>query len=270
MVSIALLEQIVVCAQTDTAKNKVQVKIGVFYNSNLNYYGRTDSLRSSGFFPLAELWVTRNFYINAAPVFVHNKSQRFQYAGTVATAGYQFNDKKKWAGNFYFVKPFYQSNSQLVQSALKAQFSGTLTSKNKIINITGGGDVKFSDKIDFGVIGSIDHIFRIDLPGKAVLVLDPSATVNAGTQQFTNTYYKRNSFLFLPGTNQEVSENVNKFSMLSYEFSMPVVLAKGKFQVLFFPAYVIPENLIKVENRPDLSERGKNLFYATLGTRVVF
>src|SRR6267154_346864 len=77
-------------AQIDSIKNKVQFKLGAFYNTNLNYYGRTDSLRSSGFFPLAELWFNENFYINAAPVFVNNTSASFAYAGIVTTAGYQF------------------------------------------------------------------------------------------------------------------------------------------------------------------------------------
>src|SRR5947207_14707282 len=108
-------------AQTDsTKKSKPQLKLSVNYNSNLNYYGRTDSLRSSGFFPLVELWFNENFYINAAPIFVNNKSASFDYAGTVATAGYQFlSPEKTWLGNFYVVKPFYESKSQLVQSSLK-------------------------------------------------------------------------------------------------------------------------------------------------------
>lgn len=265
---IGLLLQHSIYAQTDSVKNKAVVKIGLFYNSNLNYYGRTDSLRSSGVFPLAEIWFTKNFYINAAPVFVNNAASSFQYAGTVATAGYRFDDTK-WSGNFYFVKPFYQNNSQLVQSALKAQFAAAMTAKNSIVNITVGGDIKLSDKMDFGAMAGVDHIFRAELPGNVVLVFDPSATVNAGTQQFTNTYYKKSSFLFLPGPEQQVTENVKKFSVLSYEMSMPVILAKGKFQVLVIPSYVMPQNLVAVPGRPDLSERGKDMFYVTAGMKVI-
>ena len=114
-------------AQSDSSQNNVQFKIGVYYNSTLNYFGRTDSLRSSGFFPLAELWFNKNFYVNAAPIFVNNSVASFQYAGTVATAGYQFNSNNKLSGNIYFVKPFYQNNSQLVESALKEQVAFTLT-----------------------------------------------------------------------------------------------------------------------------------------------
>jgi hypothetical protein len=98
----------------------------------------------------------------------------------------------------------------------------------------------------------------------------PSAYVYAGTQQFTKTYYEKNSFLIFPGTEQLVTEDVSRLGILSYEFSIPVVIAKNKWQVILNPAYVIPQNLIEVENRPDLSERGENIFYATVGAKLMF
>ena len=257
-------------AQTDSTENsKPQFKLSINYNSHLNYYGRTDSLRSSGFFPLAELWF-KNFYINAAPVFVNNASSSFDYAGTVATAGYVFiSDDKKWVDNFYIIKPFYENNSQLVQSALKLQGAFTITNLNKLINITGGADVKFSDKVDFGINAGIDHIFRKQFAGNSVLVIDPSVFLYAGTQQFTNTYFKRKNSLLFPGAGQTVSEEVKGFNILSYEFSMPVIFTKDKFQLLFTPAYVIPQHLITVQGRPDLSERGKAMFYTTIGAKII-
>ena len=257
-------------AQSDSVKSKAAFKLGAFYNSGLNYYGRTDSLRSSGFFPVAELWLNENFYINAAPVFVNNAVTQFDYAGTVATAGYRFNQDNKFAGNVSFVKPFYEKNAGLVQSALKAQFASTFTWLNKTVNVTAGGDIKFSDNVDFGLTGGVDHIVRKQFSDNSVLVIDPSAFVNAGTQQFTKTYYKQSSFIFFPGVEQAVTESVKKFNILSYEFSMPVVYAKGKFQLIAIPAYVIPQNLITVANRPDLSERGKEMFYATVGAKLTF
>ena len=267
-IAFAVLLQVMAVAQSDSLRDKAQFKFGIYYNSNLHYYGRTDSLRSCGVFPLAEIWFDEHFYINAAPVFVNNKIDRMKYAGTIVTAGYMFNDHKRWAGNIYIVKPFYQNSSQLVQSALKAQVAATLTLQNKIINFTAGGDLKFSNSTDIGATAAIDHIFRLDLPGKSVLVIDPSATVNGGTQQFTNTYFEKTNFLLLPGPGREVSNNVQKFNILSYEFSAPVIFAKGKFQFLLIPSYVIPKNLISVPDRPDLSERGRPLFYATAGVKV--
>ena len=220
-------------AQTEQAaeKKKTEFKISANYNTGLNYYGRVDSLHSSGFFPLAELWFNESFYINAAPVFVNNAASSFQYAGTIASVGYQFKSNDKWLGNIYLVKPFYQESSELVQSALKAQTGMTLTCLNKILNVTGGADVKFSDKTDYGFAAGLDHIFRYQVNDKSVLVIDPSVYINAGTQQFTKSYLKRTSgFLFFPGNEQVVTESAQKFNILSYEFSAPVIFATGKLQ----------------------------------------
>jgi len=261
-------------AQQDSLPQKketVQFKIGVYYNSNLNYLGRTDSLRSSGIFPLAELWFGKGFYINAAPVFINNAISSFEYAGTVTSAGYRFSNKKNtFGGNLFFTKPIYKDNSQLVQSAVKSQFTSSLTWSNRIINITAGADVRFSDNVDYGATGGIDHLFRFEPGNNFVLVLDPSAYVYAGTQKFTKTYYKQSNFLLFPGAQQQVTETANKFNILSYEFSIPVVLAKGKLQLIANPAYVIPQNLLKVDGHPDLSERGKEMFYITLGGKISF
>src|SRR4030095_67747 len=171
-------------SQTADEKVKTEFKVSANYNTGLNYYGRVDSLHSSGFFPLAELWFNESFYINAAPVFVNNCVASFQYDGTITSAGYQFNSNNKWLGNIYILKPFYRESSELVQSALKAQTGITLTWLNKIINVTGGGDIKFSGKTDYGVTACLDHIIKRQLNDKTILVIDPSVYINAGTQQF--------------------------------------------------------------------------------------
>jgi hypothetical protein len=258
-------------ADSTGEKKATEFKISANYNTGLNYYGRVDSLKSSGFFPLAELWFNENFYINAAPVFVNNSAASFQYAGTIASIGYQFKSKDKWLGNIYLVKPFYKESSELVQSALKAQTGMTLTWLNKYLNVTAGADAKFSDNTDYGVTAGLDHIIRHQINDKSVLVIDPSVYLNAGTQQFTKSYLKRTSgFLFFPGNEQVVTESAKKFNILSYEISAPVIFATGKLQLLFTPAYVLPQNLLIVEGRPDLSERGENMFYATIGAKLGF
>jgi hypothetical protein len=258
-------------AQTDSSeKQKPKFKIGINYNSGLNYYGRTDSLKSTGVFPLAELWFTKDIYVNAAPVFVNNAVQSMEYAGTVTSIGY-LHVTDKWISNLYLLKPFYKQSSQLVQSALKAQTGASFSRLNKILNVTLGGDLKFSDKVDFGATAGLDHLIRNQFEDKSVLVIDPSFYAYAGTQNFTTTYNKKkNGFLVFPGGSEQVSQSVTKFNILAYEFSMPVVYVKGKWMALVTPSYILPQNLITVANRPDLSERGQNMFYATVGLKYTF
>lgn len=258
-------------AQTDSTQNaKPRFKLSLNYNSNLNYYGRTDSIKSSGIFPMAELWFTPHIYISAAPVFVHNQLSAFDYAGTVTTLGYQYTTDK-WFTNIYATKPFYKPNTQLVQSALKAQSGITVSYLNNIVNLTGGGEVKWSDKTDFSVTGGLDHIIRIENKNSSVLIFDPSVYVYAGTQQFTNTYYKKKSGnILFPGRNVQVSEKVNQFAVLAYEASLPIILVKVPVQLQATPSYIIPQNLITVQGRPDISEKGANMFYTTIGIKYSF
>lgn len=254
----------------DSTKAKPQFKLSINFNSNLNFFGRTDSLKSTGLFPLAEFWITPKFYVNAAPIFVNNALQQMDYAGTVTTIGYQ-NITDKWLSNIYVLKPFYEESARLVQSALKAQSGVTVARLNNIANVTLGGDVKFSDKIDFGATAGLDHIIRIENKDGSVLVLDPGFYAYAGTQNFSRTYTRKKSdFLLFPGNNEEVTENVQKFNILAYEATMPVVFAKGKWQAIATPSYVLPQNLITIPNRPDLSEKGENTFYTTITLKYSF
>jgi hypothetical protein len=253
---------------TDSAGQQgIKVKLSLNYNSGLNYYGRTDSLKSTGIFPLAEVWFSPKFYINAAPVFVNNKLQTMQYAGSVVSVGY-LNVTDKWISNLYLLKPFYTKSSELVQSALKAQAGASFTALNKTLNFTFGGDVKYSDQFDFGALAGIDHIFRFENKDNSIFVVDPSFTANAGTQNFSNTY-KRKAGGLLP-FEQQVTKSYKQFNLLSFEASMPIIYSKNKFQVIATPAYVLPKNLVKIEGRPDLSETGENMFYTTFAVKYTF
>jgi len=262
--------QSVLAQQDSTEKQKPKFKIGVNYNSALNYYGRTDSLQSTGFFPQVELWLTKDWYINAAPVFVNNTLQSFEYAGTVTSLGY-LHVTDKWISNFYLLKPFYTQSSKLVQSALKAETGVSFSRLNKFLNITLGGDAKFSDKIDFGATAGLDHLIRKELKDQSILIIDPSFYTYAGTQNFTTTYYKRKTnFILFPGNGQEVEKKVTKFNVLAYEFSVPVIYAKGHYMVLLTPSYILPQNLVTSPDEPALSEKGQDMFYLTAGLKYTF
>lgn len=276
MKPIAITLLLLLCLQTSFSQEaeqpaaKPQFKLGINYNTGINYFGRTDSLRSSAFFPLAELWVTPQFYMNAAPIFVNNAVQSMEYSGTVATVGYQ-HVSDNWITGLYALKPFYKESSKLVQSALKAQTGFNLSYLNPVLNLNGGADVKFSDGTDFGATAGVDHLVRLPQANDGVLIFDPSLYVYAGTQRFQQTYYKeKKGLLFLPGNRQAVTEDVQKFNVLAYEASLPIIYSKGKLMLMATPSYIMPQNLVKVENRPDLSEQGKDMFYATVGVKYTF
>ena len=254
---------------TETRQQSLSFKLGGFYTSRLHYYGRTDSLRSSGFFPIAELGLGKNFYMNAAPVFVINSAVGSRYEGTVATAGFRFLKQGEYLFHVYGVKPFYRDNSALPQSALQWQGAVSYSRFSQWLNVTVAADLKKSAATDWGSSVSLDHVFRKEW-NKMVLVVDPTASLHAGTQRFTSTSYRKNGWLIFPGITEQVDEEVKRFTILSYEFSLPVVLAPGSWQLILSPSYVIPQNLVVPANRPELAEQGRSMFYVTAGARYSF
>jgi len=234
--------------------------IGVTGNSSLNYYGRVDSLKSSAVIPFVGIALKNGLYANASAVFIHNKLQS-QYAAALLEGGYNFRNKKgSWAGSLSTTRFFYQENSDLIQSAVKQSVTASITQLNKIVNVTIGGDVKFSSRADPGLQAGLDHIIRwTHVFRHGVVVLDPSAYVYAGTQHFTQTFYQQQHFLLLPAGEETITKEGSQFNILSYECSLPVIFAYNKCILILTPAYVLPQNLLTTAG---------NLFYVTATVRL--
>ncbi|WP_205507996.1 hypothetical protein [Longitalea arenae] len=253
-------------ADSITTKKKITLTTGVSFNSGLNYYGRTDSLKSRGIYPFVGITFRSGLYLFSNFIFVNNAAAT-TYAATTVEAGYKFKNKKEnFRGNIFGSRFFYNSDISLVQSVLKGQAGFNLIQTNKILGIYGGADAKFSDKTDLGLYAGIDHSFRIDSVGKrGVIVIAPAAYSYFGTQRFTKTWLQQKRFLFLPVGEQTVTASSSRFSLLSYELSCPVIYGIGNMNIIITPAYVLPQNVIAA-NGQSVQEAG-NLFYTTATVR---
>lgn len=247
---------------------KDEFNASVNYQSALHYFGRTDSLKSSGLFPSVGFQSKTGLYAQGNFIFVQTTGQATGYTGTTIETGYRFPQSDHFSGNLFYSQFLYKEKSTLVQSALKSQTGINLSYLNKIVNINGGADLKFSNQTDAGVTLGLDHLFLFTKGlNHSAIAINPSVYVYAGTQKFTNTYFEKRGILGFPVTRQ-TTEQVTQFNVLSYELSLPVVFVSGKFNASITPSYVIPQNLVTVSGRPDLSERGKEMFYVTFGLGV--
>ena len=250
------------------AKKKTALTIGAVYLPKLHFYGRTDSLKSTAVAPNFLLQFGNGIYITSTVIFTDNKLKPFTYAATIAGAGYRFGKQKGFAGTISGDLFFYD-NQGLVQSAQKGQAGFTLSYLTKIININSSANTVFSDNNDYFASLGLDHKFKI-VKGKSIFVIIPTFTANAGTQNFTNTYYKTQSSSGLPLPPQLVTETNKRFQLLSFEASIPIVYVYKKLALSFTPGFVIPQNVKRVAGRPDLSENASNLFYANAGVFFTF
>lgn len=250
------------------ANKKNEFNASINYQSVLHFFGRTDSLRSSGLFPMVGFQLKGGLYAQGNFIFVQNSMQSTAYTGATIEAGYRFPEREHFSGNVFFSRFLYKNESTLVQSAIKSQTGANLSYLNKILNLNGGLNLLFSDKTDVNASLGVDHLFIINKGmNNAALALAPSFTANLGTQQFSNTYLERKNVLGIPVT-QRTTENITQFNILSYEISMPIVFVKGKCNLAITPSYVMPQNLITTAGRPDLSERGKSMLYLNLSAGI--
>lgn len=254
----------------DSASNEFSASLN--YQSTLHYLGRVDSLKSSGLFPVIGLKSKMGLYLNSTFIFIQNTATPLSYTGTILEAGYRFPYSKNFSGNVYYNHFLYQDKSVLQQAALKGQAGINTTWNNKVVNINLGGDVKFSNsETDFGITAGLDRLFMFtDIIDNAVLAVNPSAYIYSGTHNYFKNIKKNNGqgLGSLLGNNTSSIEQAKQFEILAYELSVPVVLVKGKFNAYVSPAYVMPQNLVETTGRPDLSERGSNLFYLSAGVGV--
>lgn len=249
-------------AQNDSTRKDV-FTASLNYQSKLHYFGRTDSLQSSGIFPSIGYELKCGLYAQGNFIFVHNNSLPYTYTGSTIEAGYRLPQAKKINGNVFISKFLYKDNSTLVQSALQYQSGINLSFNNDIININTGFDLKYSNTVDLGATAGLDHIFIFKIENKPMaFAFDPSAYINFGTKKFSEVYIKNQKILGIP-VNNITTVNKSAFNILSYELSAPIVFVAGKFNTSLIPAYVIPQNLLT-------GEKGTEMFYltASIGIRL--
>lgn len=254
----------------DSATNEFSASLN--YQSTLHYFGRVDSLKSSGLFPVIGFKNKAGLYLNSTFIFIQNDATPLSYTGTILEGGYRFPYSRNFSGNIYYNHFLYKDESVLQQAALKGQAGINTSYNNKVVNVNVGADVKFSNsETDFGVTAGLDRLFLFtDIIENVVVAVNPTANIYTGTHNyFKNTKNNRGQGLGgLLGNNSSSIEQAKQFEILAYEISVPVVIVKGKFNAYVSPAYVMPQNLVQTTGRPDLSERGSNMFYISAGVGV--
>ena len=254
----------------DSATNEFSA--GLNYQSALHFFGRVDSLKSSGLFPTIGLKSKSGLYFNSSFIFIQNSASPLTYTGTILEGGYRFPFHKNFSGNIYYNHFLYQDKSVLEQAALKGQAGVNTSYNNKVANVNVGGDVKFSEgQTDFGLTVGLDRLFLFsNVINNVVLAFNPALNIYSGTHNYFQNVKKNNGqgLGSLLNPNSSSLQKAKQFELLAYEISAPLILVKGKFNAYISPAYIAPQNLVSVSGRPDLSERGSNLFYFTAGVGV--
>ena len=281
------LKKVAAAASDSTPPAKSHFQLSVTWESNDVYLGRADStvlplitpeisyLFKSGF----EIDLSVGFNANA-PCLTLNSwtldgSYTFNpgnYSGTATVSIFNYSPNSGSVnaaqnGNIeysnYYTLPFIQPSLSLTY---------TFAAPNT--------------KADYQVTFALQQEF--DFLNNGNLNITPTATMNASTQNYYNSYYKYKRFTIprhgkppLPANVSVSGEVLNsgEFQIMDYEFSAPVGFTAGKWSFAYTPTYAVPVNppdiqlTTKIDNQTFVKtykEQLSNQFYSQLSVTYAF
>lgn len=259
----------------DPAPQKSYFKFSVSYLSNAVYYGRKDSFALPYIIPTVSYNDKSGFYVEGSLSYLASSGESLVDAGSV-TAGYDFDSKnEKLSGSVYASKFFTNNSSYSVHGEVKGEIGSSLYYKAGPVSIDGGADISFANKTDIGIDLGLSHAFEF-----TSFAIIPSALINAGTQNFYSDYFTNRKFSARRKRRQTTNPNAIKvtvekkrFSVLDYEFSLPVDYDKAKWGLFFTPTYSLPVNGFKYSLNNGLTYRTEvlsNTLYVEIGGYIKF
>ncbi len=245
-------------------------KFSTTYLTDAVYNGRKDSLAMPYLTPSLGYYDKSGFYISVSMSYLTSNSiKRIDLVSL--NAGYDFSIGKSVGGGVYASKDFYNRSSTTTKSEIKGELGAYLSYDPGFVTLGGGVDLLLSGSSDVSVNGSLSHSFTFGETGNEWSI-SPSLTANFGTQNYyqnllVNRGKKKN------GNTGTVQVGNNKFSVLSYDVSLPFAFDANKWGCFFTPTYAIPQSPVS-RTSPGGSvfiiEKLENVFYAELGFYLKF
>ena len=221
-------------------------KLSLNYLSNSIYYGRKDSSLAPYLTPAIRYVNKSGFYAEASVSYLPVSKQSRIDIGTIG-AGYIFYNKdSSLETEFYANKYFTNSKGNSVKSALKADIGTNVSYDADFLTVTGEVYGIFSAKADIVTGLEIAHYFQLDSNDE--WSFEPSVTMNAGTNNFYETYftdikYASRRRAIITGDPFIKPIIIKKgFGILDYEVSAPIKYEGKKLGLYFTPTYTIPVN----------------------------
>jgi hypothetical protein len=253
------------------------LKIGVNYLNNYVFKGRSDSVRTAVISPNAKYTFESGFFLSGSVDFVpDNRSKKV--SGGDLSVGYSFDLTEHLDGEASITKLFYNSSSPQVASSQSVNFNASLSyeieqllspfvSVDYAINKKGYGS-------DVFITAGLGHEFTVkSIFGTTDLfTVSPSVSLNTGTQNFYDAFLLRRKQGLTTLQAKEIEsqkQELSKFKLLNYEFSVPVVYKIDHFIVSFVPSYSIVQNKLPAVIRSKLSDKDA-LFYFEAGIAFKF
>lgn len=226
---------------TDTTETSY-FKISMDYLSNAVYLGRKDSASIPYLTPFIG-------YYNRSGLFAEASLSLIPKAGSgidvfAIDGGYDFHTRnKKLTGELLAAKYFFTDSSKSVRSEVKGEADASLAYNFGAVSINGGVGVLFTSPADLVLDAGLSHEF--DFGSDNEWSVTPTFLTNIGSLNFYKNFYKNRKLKKKRGVRTVTVTGKNNFSMLDYEFSLPISYSINKWSLLISPYYTVPVNPVK-------------------------
>ena len=262
--------------ESEKEEKRSSFKFGVDYiNSNV-FMGRTDTIAAPIISPSATYTFAFGLFISVAADYIPNRTKNKLDDGNIGI-GYNYEITDNWTGSVSLTKMFYASTSTQIASSVSSELNSNIQFANDYL--TPGIALDFAKgkagkKNDFFITPSLSHdfIFAGLLGETDYLSISPMFSLNAGTQNFYDSYFGKTNKIKRFEFSSELAayrHGLKKFRLLDYELSAPVEYSLKPFLISFNPILAIPENKLPIAITKGQANKS-SLFYFDLGLSLKF
>ena len=227
----------------DSVTEKSYFKFSSSYLTNYIYNGRKDTITSPyitssiGYFNKSGFNTSfSSYYLNAA------HEHRFDFFSFDMNYKHTFNDN--FSGSLVASRTFYNKSSNSLSSNIRGDFGANVDYDFGFIELFVESSAVFSQKTDFDLYLELEHEFSV-INGDDEFKITPTFDINFSTLNYYEGYLnKKIGKKKLTNVESIVSVNNNKFTLMDYEFSLPMSYETNQFVFFVTPTYAIPKNTI--------------------------
>ncbi len=256
-----------------TAKNESYLLTDVSFINDAVFMGRRDSISAPYLFPSVGYYDKSGFYVDLSASYLTRTSEN-RIDLILGSLGYIFEDKNL-RGGISGTAYFFNEDSYNVKSEIVGDLSGFLSYDFDAIQTSIYASTFFNNAESADVFVGI-MLDRTFYTNNNTFLINPTATINIGSQYFYQEYYSSSRLgnrkgkgqgaeANLVATNIEIKE-ASKFKILSLEFSMPLQYYYKSYVFSFTPVLAVPQSPSTITTTDSIiTEDLKNVFYFSVG-----
>jgi hypothetical protein len=207
------------------------------YGSNKTYEGRRDSVKQSYFSPYYNYSNKKGFYFFSSAYFI---SKHIDEIDLGFGRDFLWGKNKRTKSSISYTRYLFSAESRQLITSTPNNIQFYCKRKFKWVTSKITFNRNFGHGVrDVGLSWSNYHSFYVDLSSKSDLSFTPKVRIDSGTQNYYRKFLLNH---FATVANRSDVKKFRRFTIINYEFSLPVTYTFNGLSIDAIPCYSIPTN----------------------------